>query len=285
MKTFNFELLDNIERLPTLPTTATQLLELLATDTKSLQAVSELMENDPSITAEVLKISNSAFYGLRKEVDTVSRALVVLGVNEIVNIILSLSLFKTFPTSIGTEFDLKVFWKHSLVVAYLSRLFARIFNIRTHGEEFTAGLMHDIGLIVLNQYFNNEFQETVYNMIQEEMPSYRAEQKVFKTDHAAIGYWLSSKWNLPGSITEAIRFHHSPELSPNNQLPALINLADEFTNSRAFHQDYLSSFGNPYENQVWSLLGIDPDKIDREKLELNIDEEIDKAAQFVKTML
>ena len=276
--------LQQINNLPTLPTVATQLLEMLGEEMVSINDISKLMERDPAITAQILKVSNSAYYGLRKEIDTVPRALIVLGVNEIANIILSLSLFKTFTNVDDTEFDIKTFWKHSGVVAYLSRFLAREFELDTHGEEFTAGLMHDLGKIILDQYYHDDYKEVIKEMRNLKLTSSEAEKNVLGFNHAKVGNWLSKKWRIPKNISKAILYHHDPNNCSEPLLPTLVNIADNMVIDFHIHQKFLIKRNKYEDNPNYNLINIDNDKIASEEFRDKIKGEIDKALEFVAVL-
>ncbi|MDD3050940.1 MAG: HDOD domain-containing protein, partial [Candidatus Cloacimonetes bacterium] len=153
---------DNIRELPTLPIVAVKLLELLRDDNSTLKEITDVMSIDPPIATTVLKVANSVLYALPQRVDSLRRAFVILGANEITNIVLSVSFARTFPWTKGSiYFDRKKYWEHSVVTGYITRLLAKELGIVTHGEEYTAGLIHDIGKIIMDQFFHKEFVQVI----------------------------------------------------------------------------------------------------------------------------
>jgi HD-like signal output (HDOD) protein len=276
------ERLDAIESLPTLPTVATQLLEMLGHSEISLNEISRLMEQDPSITAQVLRVANSAIYGLRRKASTVQQALVVLGVNEAANIILSLSLFKTFTYLREADFDLKEFWLHCGIVGYLSRFLARKFNISMYGEEFTAGLMHDLGKIVFAQYFHEDFLDVIDYLAEHPIPSHEAERTVLGVTHNEIGYWLGLRWGIPVHILEAIRWHHEPDQAVDQRnLVAIVALADIYALRNA-NLRYDEQFRpDPVTSEAWRMLNVNLDADALQEVEDEVIREIEKAGEFL----
>jgi len=222
--------LEKIQSLPTLPVIATKLLNMIDQENVSMTEVSKVIVVDPALTSRVLKIANSAYYGVRNHIDTIKLALVVLGIAEIRNVLLSVSLFRTFNDVDEEEsFDQNAFWRHSIAVAHLAKKFARDFRIRTHGEEFTAGLIHDIGKIIIAQYFSYTLPD-IHEAMQGK-PNYEAEEQVLGLSHMDIGAWLAEKWKIPEHLTETIRFHHHPHLVMQNPLLShLVCLADAAAN-------------------------------------------------------
>lgn len=216
----------SIDNLPTLPVIAVQLLELIEKEA-SMKKISHIINNDPAIAAKILKIANSAYFGARCKVDTVERALVILGINEVSNIVLGLSFLTAFPwKQIDDRFNVVKFWEHSIFVAQTAKLMAKYISMETHGEEYTAGLLHDIGKLILSYYFQNDFVKILDLVFKSDYSTLEAEEKVIGYDHSFLGYLLTKKWNLPLKITKSIKLHHEPEEFKDNKLPAIIYLSD-----------------------------------------------------------
>jgi HD-like signal output (HDOD) protein len=279
------ERLDKIESLPTLPTVATQLLEMLGRSEVSLNEISRLMEQDPSITAQVLKVANSALYGLSRRTSTVQQALVVLGVTEAANIILSLSLFRTFAYFKEADFDLKEFWRHCGIVGYLAKFLTRRFRLESSGEEYTAGLMHDLGKIIFAQYFHEDFLEVVEYLQEHSMPSHEAEYRILGVTHNEAGYWLGLRWGFPARIMEAIRWHHAPENATEfPKIAAVTALADLYAlrcNPMAYEANWKP---DTRDSKAWEILGLQLTGDEFVQLEEEILKEIEKAVEFLSVV-
>lgn len=201
---------ESIIGLPTLPTVVSKMIELVDNPRTSAASLSRLISTDQALTARLLKLANSAYYGFPREISTVNMAIVVLGFNTVKDMGLSLSVFDAFKNQENTpSFDIAKFWEHSIACGIASRMLARNYRSRFAGEAFVAGLLHDIGKVILNQYFHKEFvmimEKTSGGMTLEE-----AEDSVIGIRHSQIGAWLAEKWNLPKLISETIEFHHTP---------------------------------------------------------------------------
>lgn len=201
---------ESIIGLPTLPTVVSKMIELVDNPRTSAASLSRLISTDQALTARLLKLANSAYYGFPREISTVNMAIVVLGFNTVKDMGLSLSVFDAFKNAEPTpSFDISRFWEHSIACGIASRMLARNYRSRFAGEAFVAGLLHDIGKVILNQYFHKEFvqimEKTSQGMLLED-----AEDSVINTRHSQVGAWLAEKWNLPRLISEAIEFHHAP---------------------------------------------------------------------------
>ncbi|MFZ5432404.1 MAG: HDOD domain-containing protein [Calditrichota bacterium] len=217
--------------LPTLPVIALEVSRLAANPLSGMSEIVRIIRNDPPLTAKILRVANSAFYGMPRRIESLNMALVVLGMRELNNLVTCITILKAFPPSAsGHEFDRNAFWEHSAGCGEISRVIATRLHLRLHGVEFTAGLLHDAGKIILEQNFHEEFLAALKLMDEENVASVDAERRILGVDHAEIGAWLAERWSLPPSIVEAIRYHHQSQISPDHpSLTAVVRLADLLT--------------------------------------------------------
>ncbi|MGD8882935.1 MAG: HDOD domain-containing protein, partial [Desulfobacterales bacterium] len=212
--------LDRIEEIPTLPTIVFELNKYLKDPDTSLKTVCETIEKDQAVALKILKLVNSAFYGFKTKISDLRNAIVLLGYNAVRNAIVSLSIINSFSKRVAlVEFDISQFWKHSLAVAVTSKNIAQLSKKESPDNCFVGGLLHDIGKVILAQYFPDLFEKvwtTLQGTLQNENLSfYEAEQKKLSIDHTKIGAHLASKWQLPEGLLEAIRWHH--EFQPQSK--------------------------------------------------------------------
>ncbi len=202
--------LESITDLPTIPVYISRILHKIDQDDANATALAKLIETDQSLTARVLRVANSPFYGFSRKISTIDLAVVVLGSNSIKEIVLSLVVQKFFTKINPNLFDAPAFWEYSVFCGSASRLMARKLKYKLAGEAFVAGLMHDIGILIIVEYFPNEFR-TIRELIDNlELNLSEAEEKVLGTNHSEVGAWLARKWNLPDKLIFAIRNHHVP---------------------------------------------------------------------------
>jgi putative nucleotidyltransferase with HDIG domain len=209
---------ESIIGLPTLPTIVSKMLELVDNPRTSAASLARLISSDQTLTARILKLANSAYYGFPREISTVNMAIVVLGFNTVKEMGLSLSVFDAFKNQENTSvFDISRFWEHSIGCGIASRMLARNYHSRNASEAFVAGLLHDIGKIILNQYFHREFMQITDMVVEGDTLEY-AEEAVIGTNHAQVGCWLAERWNLPEIISQTILYHHHPWNAPKDKV-------------------------------------------------------------------
>lgn len=219
---------ESIIGLPTLPTVVSKMIDQVDSPRTSTAALARLISSDQALTAKVLKFANSAYYGFPREISTVNMAIVVLGFNAVKEMGLSLSVFDVFKKTPSNEyFDVTLFWEHSVGTGVAARMLARTYKPTLAGEAFVAGLLHDVGKVILKQYFDPEFAAIIKAQNEKGITLEEAELATIETTHSQIGNWLAEKWNLPELICETIRCHHVPWEANNEPLfLACISIAD-----------------------------------------------------------
>lgn len=259
--------LKTIENLPTIPIVASKLMTLLTASNTSLKEISKIMTSDPAITANVLKIANSAYYTTSKEVDSVRMALVIIGESQITNIVYSLSIYRVFSDEIDTDFQEK-FYEHALATAHVAQLLTNNLKIRARDYVFTAGLIHNIGLIILNQYYNNQFRLVELLVDKKNMKSHEAFTKILSINQYEIGAWLTKRWQLPHYITSSIVKYDCSnfENSKEDELAAIVHLASIITSIMGFSildkydpEDFVNS-------KCWSAFSNNSKEINKEEI-------------------
>ena len=201
--------LDHIEDIPTLPTIIFELNELLQNPDTPITEITDVIEKDQSMSLKILKLVNSAFYGVQSKVEDIGNAIILLGFNTVRNAILSLSVISAFNEKKGLEgFDISDFWKHSLAVAVTSKSLAQKTRKGSPDACFVAGLLHDIGKVVMAQYFQELFGQVWTTARQDTLSFYDAEKKVSDIDHGRIGAYLAEKWKLSPEFINTIKWHH-----------------------------------------------------------------------------
>lgn len=203
--------LDKLEDLPAVPNTLLMVLDTLNDPDTSIKKLEKILENDPMLATKLLRIANSPYYGLADKVSSISRAVFVLGLNEIRNLVIGLSLTGVFSGDLGFDkFDSKGIWLHSLAVARASRYLGRHIEGIDPEEMFTAGLIHDIGRFLMAIYFKEELREIMAMKNSMAVPLSDAEER-FGLTHGELGAYLAQKWQLSDMLKTIIRYHHRPK--------------------------------------------------------------------------
>lgn len=276
------EAFDEIRRLPTLPDVALKITNMVNDPATSMRQIESVIEVDPVLSSTVLKVVNSSFYGMAQEISSLRLALVILGIKEIRNLVLSLSVLKMFNGVDSHIFDLHEFWKHSAATGQISKTLARRLNLHFAGEEFVSGLIHDIGKMVLINQLKEDYLSLYRTARIKQIDLWKEELDELGFHHGHVGGWLADKWNLPGKLRSAIIFHHAPhETQDHFQLVAVVALANTLLE---MHQlDVLDEFQFEDHPAVELLLNhsIGLETIDWTNFTLDIESEISKSLEFV----
>jgi HD-like signal output (HDOD) protein len=214
-----------------MPQSVMRLIEALGDDDADAQDLAEIIESDLGLASKVLSLANSAYYGVNQKVATLKRAIVVIGFDELKLLALGAGLAEIFNMrAVPPEFDGRGLWLHCIGVSWAAKRMAEAVDGPPSGEVMFAGLLHDLGKLVLAVKLPEEFQ-AVMDRCQRGLPYYQAEEAL-GLQHADIGYWLAKRWSLPEVHTDVIRYHHHPKpATPHAQACALVQLADHMVKS------------------------------------------------------
>jgi putative nucleotidyltransferase with HDIG domain len=198
-----------ISTIPTLPTVISKMIEMVDNPRTNARTLARVISNDQSLTARILKMANSAFYGFSREISTVDTAIIVMGFNAVKEMGLSLSVFDAFK-NIGTHssFNVNRYWEHSVSTAVASKIAGRYFHLADVEELFVAGLLHDIGKMVFVQYLPEDYKKVEAYRSKHRCNYYEAEAAVVGLTHCDVGAIIANRWHLPQRIESCIRQHH-----------------------------------------------------------------------------
>ncbi len=206
------ELVAGIGVLPSLPSSYASINDELSSPDPSVRRIAEIVSGDLAMSAKVLQLVNSAFFGLGRRVETVEQAVTLLGTEIIKSLVLSNSAFSQFkPETAG--FSLEKLWRHSLLVGSIAAAIAKSEGAdrATVGESLQAGILHDIGKLILATYLGDSFETALATAARRRVPHFVAETEVFGATHAHVGGYLLGLWGLPDDTVEAVAFHHEPQ--------------------------------------------------------------------------
>jgi len=222
-------IVQSIDQLPPFPAIILRALQSINDPRSSAQDVVEIIQYDQGVTSQVLKVCNSAYFNLRRQVHSLKEALVFLGFNTLMQIILNRSFKGVLAGPCqGYDLDTGALWKHSVSCAILTEIVSQRIQREPSATQFTAALLHDMGKVVLSAFVRETFEE-IKTLVREQGYSFiAAERDVLGVDHAELGGLIAEKWKFPGPIVEAVRFHHTPWLNRGEapDMVALVHLAN-----------------------------------------------------------
>jgi putative nucleotidyltransferase with HDIG domain len=219
-----------IDDLPTLPRTVLRITELVNDPKSSASDLASVITDDQVLTARLLKLVNSSFYGFPQRISTVTGAIVLLGFDAIRNLLLTTSVFDLFSSRNRKRMQAQEqYWDHSLGCAVGAKVIGSFLRHDKVEELFVAGLLHDIGKIVEMLFLPDEFGKVAAAVKRENTLMITAEDKVLGYNHAEVGMLLAEKWNLPAKLVQVIACHHQPSVAGNFFMEAaIVHLADIF---------------------------------------------------------
>ncbi|MBI5097899.1 MAG: HDOD domain-containing protein [Nitrospirae bacterium] len=236
--------------LPTLPGIITKLSSLADDGKVSVDEMARVVTSDQVLSAKVLKLVNSPFYGFSGRISTVSKALILLGVNVVKSLAISSSIFDIM------EKNIVGLWEHSLGAAVAANIIARELNLPEREEISTAALLHDIGKVIIKLKLEEDYDHLVNVIKEKELPMIDCERELFNIDHAEIGEWLGKSWLLPEKLIEPIACHHHVEKSNAQRAKtAVVHIADVLTKASGFGFSG-DDFVPHIQKVAWEKLGL-----------------------------
>lgn len=251
--------------LGSLPEVTARIVEVVEDPRATARTVHDVVHCDPALATKILKVVNSAFYGLPSQVASLERAILMLGLNSVKNLALAASVSSLIQDAqITPEFHARDVWRHSVAVGVSARLLAGASKAVPADEAFVAGLTHDIGLIVMQQVLPAKLREVALRCQAAPQNYCAAEIELIGADHQAFGGALAAKWKFPPALRHAINYHHEPSsLQPDFQrLAAVVYLAD-LLSAVARHGYWLTAQTNERSEWMMNLLGLSCEALDR----------------------
>lgn len=224
-------LLDDVEGLVSPPGICLRLFELIHDTTTGVKDIAAVVGVDPNLTTRLLRIANSSFYNFSRKIDTITRAVSVIGTTELYQLVLSVSAVKTFTNIPNELVGMDTFWRHSVYTGLLARALANRANILHPERLFVSGLMHDIGSLILYHERPDAMRDMLLVAEGDEEVLYHAELDQFKFSHAGIAGHLMEQWQLPEELVDAVTWHHQPECAERARIEAhILFLANHLVN-------------------------------------------------------
>lgn len=256
-------IVEAVNDMPALPHVVLRVMELTDDPNSTAQDINAVLNQDQGMTAKVLRMANSAFYGFPRRIATVTDATLFLGFKTVRSIVMAASVSDILSKEMeGYALAPGELWRHSQCVAMAARQIAKRNKSALTDLAYTAGLLHDIGKVILNDTVKESYHEVVEMACEQNIPFMDAENEVLGFNHAMIGSKLAEKWNLPPELVEAIAFHHNPEKAQvNKNVTAIVHVADAVCMAMGIGIGIDGMF-YPFSEQAMKLIDLNESDID-----------------------
>jgi putative nucleotidyltransferase with HDIG domain len=230
------DLANDLDDLPSLPAVVMELLGNIDQEDIDISVLAKKVSHDQALTAKTLRLANSSLYSLQVKVTTIQQAITFLGFQTTRNLITTAAITGCFPTGLCAGFDDRAFWRHSIATAVCARVLARRMRFN-QDYAFTAGLLHDIGRLVLVTRFPEQYAQVLARRTREDEYLQDSERAVLGLDHVDAGVALAQHWNFSDTMRQAIAYHHDPEVTGAGFLATIVHVANAVVHSLDLARD------------------------------------------------
>ncbi len=254
------DVLNSDLEVPTMLSISLQ-IDALSRDTRStVDDISKVIRLDPALTGKVLRVANSSIYASVQRVVSLQQAIAKLGLNEIRRITMSIAIINSFK---NTNVDYERFWIHSITVAFIAEAIAtKTNNQRYSGEVYISGLLHDIGVLVMDQYLTDIYNKVFNVAVKNKYDLQIVEGKILGITHAEVGGILLKKWKIPDNVTDCVLCHHYPQEAEaeSSTITKIVYLANVIANNRGIHNG-TGFFPQGFYDDIWEDIGLPIDQV------------------------
>ena len=202
-----------VKAFPGMPATSAKLLKMLKNPESSAAQIEEILKYDPGLTANILKLTNSAYFGIPTKVSSVKQAIILLGWKRLLQLVMTMCMSTVMKKPLpGYDLPHGELWRHSVAVSVAAELVVNALKIPGADEVFTAALLHDIGKLILGDFVRDDFKK-IESILSQGISFETAENMILGVNHADIGAEILRKWSLPAELVSAVRWHHNPEFA------------------------------------------------------------------------
>jgi putative nucleotidyltransferase with HDIG domain len=258
------QLINSASDLPTIPVVATKVMQLIESETTTAEDLARVVSSDPAVAARVLKISNSSFFGCRRQINTLPHAIMMLGYNTLKSLVMAASLKQVYKTYGLAE---KMLWEHSFGAGLAARIIASTTQLINDEEAFLGGLFHDIGKTIMNNIDSQRFHMVIQRCYNENISFQEAEQQFYPYSHADVGGLVIEKWNFPEMLMKAVLEHHRFSFGEDEDpyqilLTSTVGLANLFCHKIGLGQREPETALALHESVPARLLNLDANQLD-----------------------
>lgn len=263
------ELVSGAVRLVSLPEVCIRVNQMLDDPNVSVNELGRVLSQDTGLTARLLKIVNSSFYGFPSRVETVSRAVTIIGLRELRGLVLAASAIETFSRIPTDILNMAQFWRHSVYCGVVAQLLAERCHVLHSERLFVAGLLHDIGKLILCNRLPRHARDIQQQLKQKYELDFIIEKKRLGYDHAEVGGELLLAWKMPQALCDAVAFHHQPTAATQNKIEvALVHIANSITGMAEAELDIPDEvLIQPIEPSCWKTVNLEESVINEIKIE------------------
>jgi len=271
------QLVKNVESVVSLPTIFTRIDELINSPDSNLTDIADVISEDPGLAVRLLKVANSAMFNFPAEIDTITRAITVIGTRQLRDLVLATKVISVFKNIDSETINMEEFWKHSIATGIMARILASLRREPNTEYYYLLGLLHEVGRLVMYMEIPDLMSRAVTNSVENNVALHQSELSVIGFDHSMVGAELMDAWNLPESMRDAICYHHRPSLSLNYADDAgIIHVSDLIVNALELGSSGESDIPQ-LDEQAWESLDLSqfvlPDAVDQ--LENQYNEAVD----------
>lgn len=275
------------KQIPTVPVLYLKFNKLISDSTVSNKTIADLLMKDQSMVVKLLRLSNSALYSRRKEVTSLSNAITFLGLDVLKNLVLQISLVRAFDFEEidFPGFSINTFWEHSLGTAYFSSLVTKRLGIPANEEQYLGGLLHDIGKLVIFQFYPKEFVKIIRLQANDKLSDIAAEEQVLGVNHQDIGVYFAEAWKFNENIINTIKNHHGADGDPPLDL-AVVQISNLFAKAAGLCFPWDSQLLDIVAAPSWQILSHHAgEKVNVEEMVVFILDEADDIKDSVRELL
>jgi HD-like signal output (HDOD) protein len=283
--------LEEAEDLPILPQVHAQAMMIAQNPESNIGELKDILKYDPALTATILKVANSAYYGFSHKIESLQTALVMLGLREVTRLLVTAAIVNTFPPERMTpRFQSDRFWLHSVSTGLLAQFLVNKLKLSTSADVFTGGLLHDLGRVLMAAHFPAEYNKVLDYSIQNKVTPRMAERQVLGIDHSAIGGYLSTRWELPEALEAMIRYHHALNRENANFLDvAIVHLANRISKYHGMWLNEADLKDDSYpllKDPAWNVISgqVWPSEMSPQTFVDSTKEEAERAGELVRTL-
>jgi len=252
------ELIEKVDDIPAFPQTVINIMALLREPRSAAVDIEREVMKDQGLTTKLLKMANSAFYSGRRQIKTVADATVLLGFDTVQSLVLASTVGKVMEKELkGYSYERNALWRQSQISAIMARTIAKKAKYPNPDIAYTAGLLKDVGKVILDEFVHESYQEILTKISNEVIPYVAAEEAILGFNHGQVGARIVEKWNLASELVDAIEFHHKPFQSMNNiELVSIVHISDGLVMMMGIHEG-IDTLGHEFFTDAVKILDLD----------------------------